>query len=285
MNSGRYLSPICRSPKPPAGRGSIPCARFWTPSSTWCAAVAPGASYPTTSHPGRLSTTTSASGGSMVRGSGCTKHFAAGHGYASEGTRSPAPPSSIPRASRPPEWAARGARLRSWQEGEGKEAAFAGGYAGFGDEGEGPRGQRLRPRRDKAAHGTRRRAVPAPLLVVAGRRIQRQGEGQRLGREGVGFERGGRQAAEAVGLGAGGPATAPAPGLHGLAEAMGGREDVLVGRPEPQDEQGLRAAAGELRGVHIRGYDTAHGEAVSTLMRLFRRFLRPLSPLRKHLVA
>src|SRR5215217_1135619 len=109
MKSGRYLSPICRSPKPPAGRGSIPCARFWTPSSTWCAAVAPGASYPTTSHPGRLSTTTSASGGSMVRGSGCTKHFAAGHGYASEGTRSPAPPSSIPRASRPPEWAVRGA--------------------------------------------------------------------------------------------------------------------------------------------------------------------------------
>jgi hypothetical protein len=74
-------------------------------------------------------------------------------------------------------------------------------------------------------------------------------------------------------MGAGGPGTAPAPGLHGLAEAMGGREDVLVGRSEPQDEQGLRAPAAELRGVHIRGYDTAHGEAVSTLMRLFRGFL------------
>jgi hypothetical protein len=38
-------------------------------------------------------------------------------------------------------------------------------------------------------------------------------------------------------MGTGRPGTAPAPGLHGLAEEGGGREDVLVGRSEPQDEK------------------------------------------------
>jgi hypothetical protein len=39
-----------------------------------------------------------------------------------------------------------------------------------------------------------------------------------------------------VGIGAGRPGTAPAARLHGLGEEVGGREDILVGRPEPQDE-------------------------------------------------
>src|SRR4051794_33042146 len=43
--------------------------------------------------PGRPSSTTSASGGSTVRGSGCTRHSAAGYEYASGGTLNPAPPS------------------------------------------------------------------------------------------------------------------------------------------------------------------------------------------------
>jgi transposase len=46
------------------------------------------------------------------------------------------------------------ARLRSREEGAGKKAAFAGGYAGFGDESEGPCGECLRPRRDKVAGGS-----------------------------------------------------------------------------------------------------------------------------------
>jgi len=52
--------------------------------------------------PGRPSTITTASDDSMVRGSGCTRHSAAGHEeYASGGTLTPAPSSSIPRASKP----------------------------------------------------------------------------------------------------------------------------------------------------------------------------------------
>ena len=57
-------------------------------------------------------------------------------------------------------------------------------------------------------------------------------------------------------------------------EEMGGREDVLLARPEPQAEQGLRAAAGELGGVRIHCDDASDGEEVSPLVRLFRRFLR-----------
>jgi hypothetical protein len=58
---------------------------------------------------------------------------------------------------------------------------------------------------------------------------------------------------------------------------MGGREDfVLVGRPEPQeDEQGLRAALPESSEafIYICGDDTAYGEAADPLVRLFRQFL------------
>ena len=55
---------------------------------------------------------------------------------------------------------------------------------------------------------------------------------------------------------------------------MGGREDFLVVGAEQEYEQGLREAAGELGGVHLRGDDAAHGEAVGTLVSLFGRFLK-----------
>src|SRR5215210_7443591 len=42
------------------------------------------------------------------------------------------------------------ARLRRGQEGEGQEATFTGGYAGFGARSEGPQCQRHRPRRHQA---------------------------------------------------------------------------------------------------------------------------------------
>ena len=74
--------------------------------------------------PGRPSTiTTASSGDSMVGGSGCTRrHSAAGHEeYASGGTLTPAPPSSIPRASKPQGDRRERARLRSRQEGQGKK--------------------------------------------------------------------------------------------------------------------------------------------------------------------
>jgi Putative transposase of IS4/5 family (DUF4096) len=48
--------------------------------------------------PGKPSTTISASGASMVLGSGCTRPYAGGRGYASGETRSPVPASSTARA-------------------------------------------------------------------------------------------------------------------------------------------------------------------------------------------
>ena len=71
-----------------------------------------------------------------------------------------------------------GARLRPRQEGgPGPQAAPAGGHRRAGDEGEGPLGRRLGPGRHQAADGARDGALPAALASVAGRRIQRQGEG------------------------------------------------------------------------------------------------------------
>ncbi len=84
---------------------------------------------------------------------------------------------------------------------------------------------------------------------------------------------GGPAPPEAVGMGARRPRVSAAARLHGPAEEVGGREDVRMAGAEQEDEQGLRAAAGDGRGVHIRGDDTAHGEAVGPLVKLFRRFL------------
>ncbi len=97
-------------------------------------------------------------------------------------------------------------------------------------------------------------------------------------REGPGPDGRGREAAEAVGVGAGRPGASAAPGFHGAAEEVGDREDVVrVAFAEPEDEQGLRAVAGELRGVRLRRDDAAHGEEVGPLMRLFRRFLEVIA--------
>jgi hypothetical protein len=63
-------------------------------------------------------------------------------------------------------------------------------------------------------------------------------------------------------------------GFDGPAEAMGGGEDVLVARAEPQAEQGLREADRNERSVRLGGYDAPDGETIGPLMRLFRRFLR-----------
>ena len=63
-------------------------------------------------------------------------------------------------------------------------------------------------------------------------------------------------------------------GFHGPVEEMGGGEDVLVDRPEPQAQQGLRKADGHERSVHLRGDGPLDGEEIGSLMRLFRRSLR-----------
>jgi hypothetical protein len=56
------------------------------------------------------------------------------------------------------------------------------------------------------------------------------------------------------------------------AEEMDSGADLFMVGPEQEDEQGLRKAAGERRGFHLRGDEPPHGEAFGSLMRLFRQF-------------
>ena len=84
--------------------------------------------------------------------------------------------------------------------------------------------------------------------------------------------------AEALGAGARRPRTPAASGLHGFGEEVGGGEDVRVAGAEQEDEQGLRKAAGDRRGVRLRGDESLDGQAVGPLVSLFRRFLRRRCP-------
>src|SRR5918997_131526 len=75
-----------------------------------------------------------------------------------------------------------------------------------------------------------------------------------------------------------------------LAEEMDSGADLFMVGTEQEDEQGLRAAAGERRGLHLRGDEPPDGEAFGSLMRLFRRFqgevrriLIPRTPVNKAL--
>src|SRR5215208_1271591 len=99
---------------------------------------------------------------------------------------------------------------------------------------------------DKAASEARTGALSAAISPVAGRRIQRQGQRQGLGRKGVGPDGGGRPAAEEAPLrvGQGGRGdrlgedqeAAARAGFQSVAEEVGGGADVLVDRPEQEDE-------------------------------------------------
>jgi putative transposase len=61
----------------------------------------------------------------------------------------------------------------------------------------------------------------------------------------------------------GGLARAPATtGIHGLAAALGCRENVCVDLPQPKDEQGLRAASCYERSFHLRSNDSSDGKAL-----------------------
>src|SRR5215217_1227001 len=53
---------------------------------------------------------------------------------------------------------------------------------------------------------------------------------------------------------------------------MDSGEDVFMALSEQEDEQRLRAAAGERRSLHLRGDESPDGQAFGSLMRLFRQF-------------
>ncbi len=182
-------------------------------------------------------------------------------------SRSPALPSSIPRALGPLRWAVRGTGT-ILDEGEGKEAVVAIEYGGYDDEGEGPRGNVFDHEGVKLLMELAGERFPLSQRVWTSDTTAR-GKGRPVRRKSVRFECGGCQDSEAVGLGADGTGTASAPSLDGLAGATGGREGALVSGSEPQDEPGLRAAVGELRGVRTRSDIASHGEVVSSLVSIF----------------
>src|SRR5215207_2447413 len=80
---------------------------------------------------------------------------------------------------------------------------------------------------------------------------------------GVGKGRRGARLAEA-------PATAR---VRRPAAALSSGEDVFLDRPEQEDEQRLRAAAGDWSSLRLRGDESPDGEEISTLARLFGQFL------------
>src|SRR5215212_9366627 len=61
--------------------------------------------------------------------------------------------------------------------------------------------------------------------------------------------------------------------IWGSAAAVGGRAHIFVVGTEQTDEQGLRKASRDERGVCLRGDESLDGEALGSLVRLFRRFL------------
>src|SRR5215203_613463 len=58
---------------------------------------------------------------------------------------------------------------------------------------------------------------------------------------------------------------------------MGGGAHLRMDLPQPEDGQRLREAVRHRRGLHLRGYDADHGEAVSQCLGLSRQSLQRLS--------
>src|SRR5215204_3659190 len=132
------------------------------------------------------------------------------------------------------------------------------------------------------------RSSSAPFSVVGGRRLPGQGQG--VGRKGVGPERRGRASHPKAypressadldrGMVQGRLAdrlaeAAPTSRLRGSTEALGGGAHLLVAFSEQEDEQGLREAVLDQRVVCLRGDGSTHGETVSPCLGLFGRFHR-----------
>src|SRR5215208_4382397 len=56
-----------------------------------------------------------------------------------------------------------------------------------------------------------------------------------------------------------------------LADKVDSGADLFLAGTEQEDEQRLRASAGERRSPHLRGDESPYGEAFGSLMRLFRQ--------------
>jgi putative transposase len=58
----------------------------------------------------------------------------------------------------------------------------------------------------------------------------------------------------------------------GFASQVGGGEDLLLAKPEQEDEQGLREAVRQRRSVHLRCHDSSDGEASGPCLRISKQF-------------
>src|SRR5215211_2021588 len=129
--------------------------------------------------------------------------------------------------------------------------------------------------------------------------LPRRGQGRRLGAQGPRLECGARGASEearprrgadevGLGMGQGGRsarlAEVYAPqGLRGVAEEVGGGADTGMDRPAQEDEQRLREAMCERRGVRICCHDSPHDEAARPYLRTFHTASEGVfSELRRH---
>src|SRR5215218_11201409 len=84
---------------------------------------------------------------------------------------------------------------------------------------------------------------------VVGRAVEKRGCGGRLGE------------------------TIAAARLPDPTSSLGGGAYLLLDRPQPTDEQGLREAHRDQRSVHLRGAEPPNGEEIGSLMRLFAQSL------------
>ena len=110
-----------------------------------------------------------------------------------------------------------------------------------------------------------------------------------MGRGGYGPERGDRTQATKAYTGEGGEDLGRGMGQGGKSDRLGeahaaerlpsatkevdSRANLLLVEPKPKDEQGLRKAVRQRRGVRLRSYDTSDGEEVGTYLRISRQFL------------
>src|SRR5215217_6330895 len=61
--------------------------------------------------------------------------------------------------------------------------------------------------------------------------------------------------------------------VSGLTSQVGSRAHLLLDRPQPTDEQGLRETCRDERGVHLLGDEPPDGEETDPFVRLFGRSL------------
>ena len=131
--NGGSLSPSSLKLNSAAGPAPTRPASYWTPSSTQCVAVAPGACFLTSSRPGRPSTTTSVLGASMAPGSASTASCAQARPREG-GSRSDAQRGDHGQSVGEDHGERRRSRLRRYQEDKRPQTPPFGGYGQTGDE-------------------------------------------------------------------------------------------------------------------------------------------------------